>query len=254
VTDSDQPLSNNQADSTKPNLADGDRGVVLQRDRISYAIAPHIPCGMVTPELLRRIADVAERYHCTALKLTSAERIAMIGLREQDIDAVWRDLEMEPGGLTGDRVRSVRVCPGTDCCKRAQQDSLGIGRLIDAKYHGKPMPAKVKISVSGCPNQCTEPVTKSIGLVGMRSGWDLWVGGSGGAAPRFGTRIAQRCPNDAVLELIDRVMDFYQSNARPRERLHKTLTRLGLDALTGKLGLPRLALPDAGSDQAASAE
>ena len=76
-------------------LKDGDKGVIIQRDKETYAVAPHIPCGVVAPETLRKIADVAEKYNCAALKITSAARIAMVGLKEEDIDAVWADLGLE---------------------------------------------------------------------------------------------------------------------------------------------------------------
>lgn len=225
-------------DTETPGLIDGEKGVVVQRDRKTYAIAPHFPCGIVSPEQLRKIADVAQRYGCQAIKLTSAERFAMIGLREQDIDAVWKDLGFEPGSLTGDRVRSVRVCPGTDYCKRGQQDSLALGRIIDSRYHGQAMPAKFKISVSGCPNQCTETSTKDIGLVGTRAGWDIWVGGSGGASPRIGTRLVRGVSSERVLTLVEGIIAFYQANARKKERFYKVLGRLGINTLIEELGLP----------------
>lgn len=240
MTNSTDPTLDVPAETAKPKLADGEKNVVVQRDRETYAIAPHLPCGLVTPDILRRIADVAERYGCQAIKLTSAERIALIGLREPDIDAAWRDLGMPQGSLIGDRVRSVRVCPGTEFCKRGQQDSLKIGRILDAKYHGQPMPGKLKISVSGCPNQCTEPMTKDIGITGAKPGWNLLVGGSGGASPRLGTIIARRCSDDEILALVDGVVAFYRAQAKPHERLYKTLRRVGLDALTDALGLPRV--------------
>ena len=222
----------------QPALTDGDKGAVLQRDGVKYAIAPHTPCGMVTPALLRKIAEIAERYGCEALKLTSAERIALIGVRAQDIDAIWRDLDMQPGGLIGERVRSVRVCPGTEYCRRGQQNSLKLGRLLDAKYHGQATPGKVKISVSGCPHQCTETATKDIGLVGHKQGWDLWVGGAGGTNPQLGKRIAQRCSDEEILRLVDRVFEFYQANGRARERIGRTLARVGLETFATALGLP----------------
>lgn len=224
-------------DAEQTALHDGEQGAVLQRDGKTFAIAPHIPCGLVTPSLLRKIADVAERYNCQALKLTSAERIALIGVRAEDIGAIWNELDMQPGGLLGERVRSVRVCPGTDYCKRGQQDSLTIGSFLDTKYHGRPMPGKFKISVSGCPNQCTETATKDIGVVGSKQGWDLWVGGAGGVNPQLATRIAQRLSNDELLLLVDHVVEFYRANARPRERLFRTLARVGIDVLTVALGL-----------------
>lgn len=249
MTDSDASSPKSDQPQSKPTLADGEKGVILQRDRTTYAIAPHLPCGVVTPEILRKIADVAERYQCQALKLTSAERIALIGLRAEDIDAVWQDLGMQPGGVVGDRVRSVRVCPGTDFCKRGQQDSMKIGRSLDAQYHGAKMPGKLKISVSGCPNQCTETATKDIGVTGTRTGWALFVGGSGGVSPRLGTCIARGCSDEEILRLVDAVIAFYQAQAKPRERLHKTLARVGFDTLTDALGLPRVTVDNAQTTQ-----
>ena len=239
VDDPNTRHPDNSIGATAPSLRDGDQGVVLQRDRATYAVAPHIPCGMVTPQLLRKIADVAERYQCQALKLTSAERIALIGLKPSDIEKVWQELGMQPGAVTGERVRSVRVCPGTDFCKRGQQNSLAIGRAIDAAHHGQPTPGKLKISVSGCPNQCTETATKDIGLVGTKSGWDLWVGGSGGVNPPLASRLAKRCSDEEIVRLVDGVIAFFTANAQPKERLHRTLSRLGLNSLADFLGIPQ---------------
>jgi len=219
-------------------LKDGEKGVVIQRDRISYAIAPNLPCGLVTPEQLRKIADVAERFGCTTMKLTSAERIALIGLAAEDIDLAWSALGMPAGAVTGDAVRSVKVCPGTLCCKRGQQDSLVVGQLLDARYHGKAMPGKLKIGVSGCPNQCAETGFKDIGLVGTKPGWDLLVGGSGGANPKIAVRIAKRRSTDEVLGLVDGVLAFYVDHARPKERLYRLIERLGMRLLMDALGLP----------------
>jgi NAD(P)H-nitrite reductase large subunit len=223
--------------SSTPKLADGEKGAVVQRDHATYAIAPHLPCGLVTPATLRRLADVAERYGCQAMKVTSAGRIALIGLEAKDLDAVWTELGLTPGGLVGECVRSVRVCTGMAYCKRAQQDSIAIGLSLDNAYHGKPMPSKLKIGVSGCANQCAETATKDIGLVGMKQGWDVFVGGSGGVATHLGTRIAHGCTIEQAKGLVDAVLTFYQAHARPKERLGRTLARVGFDSLTAALGL-----------------
>lgn len=212
---------------------------MVQRDGATYAVAPHLPCGLVTPELLRRLADVAERYGCQAMKVTSSERIALIGLQAKDLDAVWDELGLAPGGLAGDCVRSVRVCTGMQYCKRAQQDSVPIGLQIDRDHHGRPLPGKLKIGISGCANQCAETATKDIGLVGAKQGWDLWVGGCGGAVPCLGTRIARAGSAEQAKTWVDGTVAFYQANARPKERLGRTLARLGVDALLNALGLPK---------------
>ena len=111
----------------------GEKGAILQNDKETYAIAPHIPCGVVTPELLRTIADVAEKYHASALKITGATRIAIIGLKEEDLDNVWADLNLDKGAAVGLCVRSIRACPGTLYCRLGKQDALGIGMELDRK-------------------------------------------------------------------------------------------------------------------------
>lgn len=217
-------------------LSDGEKGVVIQRDRQTYAVAPHVPCGLVTPALLRKLAAVAEKYAAQAMKITSAERIALLGVREADIDAIWAELEMDAGGLTGLCVRSVKACPGTQFCKRAQQDSLAVGAVLDAKYHGLTVPGKMKIGVSGCPNQCAETCIKDIGLMGTPKGWRVLIGGNGGPNPRLSVLLAQDLDTPAALALVDRVMDFYRANARPHERMGRMLNRLGWEHVCRELG------------------
>ena len=108
-------------------LQDGEKGVIIQRDKKTYAIAPHIPCGVVSPETLRKLANVAEKYGAAALKITSAARIAIVGLKEEDVDNIWADLGMSPGAAIGLCVRSVKACPGTAFCKRGQRTVSGSG-------------------------------------------------------------------------------------------------------------------------------
>jgi NAD(P)H-nitrite reductase large subunit len=212
-------------------IRDGDKGAILQRDKQTYAVAPHLPCGVVTPAQLRKLADVAERHGAAALKVTSAARIAIVGLKEADVDAVWRDLGMSPGAAVGLCVRSVKACPGTTFCKRGTQDSLGVGMQLDAKFHGMNLPGKLKIGVSGCMNQCAETCIKDVALVGKPKGWTVMVGGNGGAMPRLAEAIAEGLDTDGALALVDRVIAYYRGNAKPHERIGRMLDRVGLEAL-----------------------
>ncbi len=200
-------------------LQDGDKGVIIQRDKQTYAVAPHIPCGIVTPEILRKMADVAEKYDTAALKITSAARIAIVGIKEEDVDSIWADLDMEPGAVVGLCVRSVKACPGTTFCKRGAQDSLGIGMKLDELYQGMELPGKMKMGVSGCPHQCAETCIKDIGLVGMKNGWKLLVGGNGGPKPRLSVLLAENLSDDQALAMIEKIIEFYKNNCKPRQRL-----------------------------------
>ena len=210
-------------------LQDGEKGVIIQRDKQTYAVAPHIPCGVVKPETLRKLAAVAERYGAQALKITSAARIAIVGVDEKDVESIWSQLGMSPGFAVGLCVRSVKACPGTTFCKRGLQDSLTLGLKLDEKYHGLELPGKLKIGVSGCPNQCAETCIKDIGLVGMPKGWKALVGGNGGAKPRLSRELVRDLSEEQALELVDKIIEFYKSSARPHQRLGAMLEKMDFD-------------------------
>ena len=211
----------------KKMLKDGEKGVIIQRDKQTYAVAPHIPCGVISPETLRKIADVSEKYNAQAIKLTSAARIAIVGIKEDDVDRAWHDLGMDPGAATGLCVRSVKACPGTTFCKRGIKDSLGMGLKLDELYHGKQLPGKMKLGVSGCPNQCAETCIKEIGLVGLPKGWKLYIGGNGGAIPRLGKEFASELDDQQALDLIELIVRFYEQKARAHQRLGMMIELMG---------------------------
>jgi len=210
-------------------LQDGDRGVILQRDKQTYAVAPHIPCGVVSGDTLRKLADVAEKYGAAALKITSAARIAIVGIDEKDVDAIWSELGMSPGFAVGLCVRSVKACPGTTFCKRGIQDSLTLGLELNKKYHGLELPGKLKIGVSGCPNQCAETCIKDIGLVGMPKGWKVLVGGNGGARPRLSKELVKNISTEEAIELVEKIIEYYKANARPHQRLGAMIEKMDFD-------------------------
>ena len=209
----------------------GEKGAILQRDNQTYAVAPHIPCGMLTPQLLRKLADVAEKYGAKALKITGDTRIAMVGLKEEDIDAVWSDLGMSAGAAVGLCVRSIRACPGTTFCKLGKQDAVGVGLALDERYHGFALPGKLKMSVSGCILNCAESWVRDIGLTGYEEGWTLTVGGNVCAQPRIGKELTKGLNNDQALSLVENILQFYIANAKKGERLGMLIDRIGLEAL-----------------------
>ena len=214
-----------------------DDGAVLQRDKETYAIAPHLTGGLVTAEQLRLIADVAERYNAEAIKVTGAQRIAIVGLKEEDIDKAWDDLGMKPGAAIGLCVRSVKICPGTTFCKKGMQDSVTIGSKLDRAYHGRNLPNKFKIGVSGCVNSCSDSHTRDVGLIGTAKGWMIYVGGKGGVRPRLGDRILINVSNDDILDVVEKIINVYAENALGKERLGDYIDRVGIDEFKSKLGI-----------------
>ncbi len=204
-----------------------DKGAILQRDKTTFAIAPHIAGGICDPNTLRKLADVAEKYHAAALKITGAQRIAIVGLKEEDIDKAWADLGIKPGAAVGMCVRSIKVCPGTTFCKRGVQDSVGLGLALDAAYHGMTTPSKFKIGVSGCPNSCGESWLKDLGFLGTAKGFKCIVGGDAGRTPRIGRELAADLDIDHAKALAEKVIQYYRTNAKERERIGVFIDRIG---------------------------
>jgi len=208
-----------------------EKGAIIQRDRETYAITPHLPAGLATPEQLEQIAAVARRYNAK-LKLSSAQRVLIVGLAEEDIDGAWADLEgMRPGRPFGPCVRSIKICPGTDFCKRGQQDSVALGLKLDERFQAKELPWKLKMSVSGCMNDCAEACIKDIALLGSPKGWHLQVGGNGGSAPRLSLRLLEHIPTEAeALATVERLVAWFIAQNR-KCRIGKLVEEVGLDEM-----------------------
>ena len=206
-----------------------EKGAILQRDRETYAIAPHIAGGLTDTATLRKICDVADKYRLQ-LKLTSAQRIALFGVREEEVDAIWAELNEKPGAAIGLCVRSVKICPGTTYCKRGIQDSISLGLKLDALYHAMPLPNKLKMGVSGCMLSCAEVAVKDIGVMGTPKGWKILVGGNAGARPRLADTLVETATDEAeVLAVVDKIVAWYLNSGR-EVRIGRLVEELGIDA------------------------
>lgn len=217
-------------------LKDGEKGVIRQRgkENETYAIAPHIPCGIITPDQLRKLADVTEKYNVSQIKITSAARIALLGIKEGQVDGIWNDLGMDAGHATGLCVRSIKVCPGTTFCRLAQQDSVKMGMELDQAYHGMILPSKMKMGVSGCKIQCAENCIKDISLYGTKNGWTLMIGGNGSAKPRLADLLLEDLCFEDARQMVEKVMDYYKKHSK-RERMGRMVERIGLGTIKADL-------------------
>jgi len=166
-----------------------------------------------------------------------SDKLKRAGAKEEDIDKAWADLGMKPGAAIGLCVRSVKICPGTTFCKRGLQDSVAIGSKLDGAFHGRNLPNKLKIGVSGCPNSCADSHTRDIGLIGGPKGWILYLGGRGGVIPRLGDRIAMNIPDEKIFDVVEKVIDIYAEHGQGRERLGNYIDRIGLEEFKKQLNI-----------------
>lgn len=205
------------------------QNAILQRDKKTYAIVPRIPGGLLKNEHLKALSEVTEKYKIPIVKITSGQRIALVGLEAKDLDSIYNDLGMEPGRATELCLHYVQACPGTEVCKFGIQDSLGFGIQIEKILSDITLPAKFKIGVSGCQFCCAESFVRDLGLIGKKNGWTLIFGGNAGNRARIGDVIGTDLADEEAIELLKRCIDYYSKNGKKKERTSRFIERIGIE-------------------------
>ncbi|MGE2833460.1 nitrite reductase large subunit NirB [Mycobacterium sp. SMC-4] len=207
----------------------------IQRDG-TFSVVPQMKGGVTSVQQLRKIADVAEKYDIPMIKLTGGQRIDLLGVRKEDLPAVWTDLDMPSGYAYGKSFRTVKTCVGTDFCRYGLGDSTALGIAIEERYKGLASPAKMKLAVTGCPRNCAEALCKDLGVVAVGDGrWEIYVGGAAGAHIRKGDLLATVNSPDEVITLTGRFLQHYRESANWLERTYAWVPRVGIDTLRAVL-------------------
>ncbi|MDQ3721521.1 MAG: nitrite reductase large subunit NirB, partial [Actinomycetota bacterium] len=203
----------------------------IQKDG-TFSVVPQIAGGVATSDQLRRLADVADRYEVAMIKITGGQRIDLIGVRKEDLPAVWRELDMPSGHAYGKSFRTVKTCVGTDHCRFGLGDSTSLGVRIERRFAGLESPGKLKLGVAGCPRNCSEAMVKDVGWVAVGNGrWEMYVGGAAGAHVRKGDLLCTVESPDAAMLLTGRFIQYYRENARWLERTYGFMERIGVETV-----------------------
>ncbi|XPV76601.1 MAG: NAD(P)/FAD-dependent oxidoreductase [Desulfovibrio sp.] len=206
-------------------------GAILQRDKQTYAIVPRTPLGLLTPEVLEALHRTVKKFGIPIVKITSGQRIALVGVKEEELPAIWEELGTDVGRASELCVHYVQACPGTTVCKLGVQDSIGLGLELEEKFQNADTPAKFKFGVSGCPLCCAESRMRDVGLIGTKKGWKISVGGFAGMNPRIGDILVEDLTKEEALETIGKFIEYYRENGKKKERTYKFLNRIGIDAV-----------------------
>jgi len=201
----------------------------IQKDG-TFSVVPRIAGGVTSSDQLRRLADVADRYEVRMIKITGGQRIDLLGVKKEDLPAVWRDLEMPSGHAYGKSFRTVKTCVGSEFCRFGLGDSTTLGIRIEERFAGLESPAKLKLGVAGCPRNCSEAMVKDVGLVAVEGGrWEIYVGGAAGAHVRKGDLLCTVDTPDEAMLRVGRFIQYYREHARWLERTYAFMDRVGPD-------------------------
>ena len=205
----------------------------IQKDG-TYSVVPRMWGGLTSAKELRAIADVVEKFAIPTLKVTGGQRIDMLGVKKEDLPAVWSDLNkagMVSGHAYAKGLRTVKTCVGTDWCRFGTQDSTGLGVKIERFMWGSWTPAKVKMAVSGCPRNCAEATCKDVGVICVDSGYDIHFAGAAGLDIK-GTEVLGHVETEAeTIEVIAALVQLYREQGRYLERIYKWAKRVGLEVI-----------------------
>jgi NAD(P)H-nitrite reductase large subunit len=203
----------------------------------TYSVVPGLNMGLFSPKELAEIVAVINKYHVPMTKITSAQRLGLLGMEEEEQARLKAELKPLTRPVAVNGVHYVQACPGSQWCKYGTSDSLALGRRLEQLSFAEPLPGKVKIGVSGCRMSCTEPYVRDVGIFATKKGWTLLFGGNGGGNPRLGEIVAEGLSDDQVVELVEKCLRFYQDNAKFKSRTARFMERIGIDALRkGVLG------------------
>jgi len=195
----------------------------------TFSVVPRMWGGTTTAAELRRIADVVDKYAIPTVKVTGGQRIDLLGVRKEDLPGVWRDLDMPSGHAYAKALRTVKTCVGSEWCRFGVQDSTSMGIALEKALWKMYAPHKVKLAVSGCPRNCAESGIKDVGVIGVDSGWEVYVAGNGGIKTEVAQFLCKVKTSDEVLEYAGAFLQLYREEARYLDRTVHYVSRVGLD-------------------------
>ncbi len=202
----------------------------IQRDG-TFSVVPRMRGGVTTPAELRRIAEVAEKYHVPMVKVTGSQRLDLLGVKKADLPRIWADLGMPSGQAYTKGVRMVKTCVGTEFCRFGTQDAIHTGIELERSLENLYTPHKVKMGVVGCPRNCAEATVKDIGLVGQEGSWQVVVGGAAGKTVRKADLLITVATTAEALEAARLFFQYYREHANYLERTYDFVERIGIEKI-----------------------
>jgi nitrite reductase (NADH) large subunit len=203
----------------------------IQKDG-TFSVVPRMWGGLTTPAELRVIADVAEKYQVPTVKMTGGARVDLLGIKKGDLPKVWEDLGkagLVSGHAYGKSIRTVKTCVGAEHCRFGTQLSMNMGVKLEKMLFGMWAPHKVKLAVSGCPRNCAEAGIKDVGVIGVDSGYELYIAGNGGIKTEVAEFMCKVKSDEEVLEYSGAFLQLYREEAWYLERTCHYVARVGLD-------------------------
>ena len=127
----------------------------------------------------------------------------------------------------GNFVKSLRTC---NFCKGAEEEGMPVAIELNKRIAGKQVPFTLRPAYTGCPVGCGEPLVNDIGVMKVRDGYDLYIGGKAkGKDAKTGTLFMEQLTPEQLYEIVEKIINIYTEQGKKREQFSKFITRFGLE-------------------------
>jgi sulfite reductase beta subunit-like hemoprotein len=211
--------------------------------------------GDLTPLQFRGLAQIMREFTGGNARTTDEQNLLLRWVRNESLYDVWLRLkELDLGDAGARQITDVVSCPGTDSCKLAITNSMGLARAVQERVEQlhieDPLTKKIHIKMSGCPNGCSRHHIANIGFYGAAMKFDnhqvpgyiIMLGGNyDDGRPRIAERLDVRVPAKRIPDAVERFIRYYLANRQEGEEFNNFVDRVGLgefEQLIKDLSLP----------------
>ncbi|HVP94988.1 MAG TPA: 4Fe-4S binding protein [Methanoregulaceae archaeon] len=145
-------------------------GIITERDPDFCIVRLRMPAGMISPDQMKQLGEIAKRYSINDIHLTTRQTMEFPHVDPTRLEGLLEELEANgtPIGAEREEVVNITSCLGTRHCKFATIDSVSLANEIDRRFFAKELPVKVRIAISACPNGCESERLNEIGITGIQ--------------------------------------------------------------------------------------
>ncbi|KUL96305.1 sulfite reductase [Bosea sp. WAO] len=192
--------------------------------------------GDATSEQMRLVADLAEEFSFSEIRVTHAQNLVLPHVKLSDLFAIWRRLG--EAGLSSANIgliTDIIACPGLDYCALATARSIPIAQAIARRFAEDTRQKEIgelNIKISGCINACGHHHVGHIGILGLEKrgieSYQITLGGDATQDAAIGEILVPGLAAEEVPDAIERIVAVYLEQRQAGESFIENVRRLGL--------------------------
>ncbi|ALC88107.1 nitrite reductase [Bacillus sp. FJAT-22090] len=133
----------------------------------------------------------------------------------------------------GNFVKSLRTC---NFCKGSEEEGMPVAIELNKRIAGKPVPFTLRPAYTGCPIGCGEPLVNDIGIMKVKNGYDLYIGGKAkGKDAQIGTLLMEQLMPEQLYKVVEKIIHIYAEQGKKRETFIKFIDRFGFENLKNEV-------------------